>query len=1058
MQELIGQTLNRYRINSLLGEGGMGAVFKAEDLTLQRNVAVKVMHPHFARQENFRDRFLQEARTAARLDHPGIVQVYDFGQHQELLYIIMEFIPGENLQTMLRDLKAAGKWIRLDEAVHLIRLTATALDYTHNKGVLHRDLKPANIMLKPEPGDVLPYRPVITDLGLARLLEGTRLTQEGTSMGTPVYISPEQALGQNTDARSDVYSLGVLLFELVTGQPPFPVRTMADAIRYHVQTPPPKPRSLRPELPVDLEKAILFALEKTPAKRVPNAGAFADALKLIGPQVESFATATPTKIESVAISQAVSLMTQFEDQTGGRGVSILQEFAAPPDMSADRIQIMGKDKTTKSMVFQGGQMIVGRSETCQIQLPGNSISRQHARISFDGQRYQVTDLDSTNGTFLGNNRLLPGVAANWDPSQPLRMGDFWLKLILAGQATYKEGAESPTAAHPPLGSIAGTFTPSQPGTRAGSGRVGVAIEESSLTVEPGKSGAISVMLINQGAVVDHFRVAVDGVPENWVSLPPTLQLMPGGQQVVRIPISPERSPGSKAGRYTINVRVTSQDNPTEVGQASTAFTVAPFYRLSAEMYPQKIQTDRPARLTIHNQGNTREVYTVALRDRADELEFHPQDAQVQVPPGGSGSAEFRARLRKRYLLGANKTHPFSGTISTPQGETQSLSGEAISRPVIPVWMLSALVILCVVLTAAGGFYINEFNKQAAAATQAILATQTESARLAALVDTDGDGLTDEQERALGTTINSPDSDGDGLSDKEEVEGTTDPLNPDTDGDMLSDGDEKIWKTDPNAPDSDGDTIPDGEEVQVLMTSPINVDTDGDGLNDNVDPDPGHLPTLTPTATITLTPTPTENPTETITPSPTIPPDGVSLNCDGTYQRFNKLDGGLSGITLSIDNLVNGSWKPVWAINSGDPNQKQFEDETGLYPFGDCGQLLAVPIRFTGSGAVLQLVIYAWNGSTMELVYDQSGTGGIWEQQGDSVRMERSVYLYGEPNCCPCNREVLYHDWIEDEFVESAISLVPTYQGAPPAECQNPTVPVSTFVIPPPLITPFPISP
>src|SRR3989337_2567561 len=229
MESLIGHSLGRYRVVTLLGEGGMGAVFKGHDATLQRDVAIKVLHPHIARQKDFQERFLHEARTPARLDHPGIVKVYDFGLSDDHLYIVMELIPGANLGKLLNDLKAQGKWIVLPESVELIRQVCLAVDYAHRHGILHRDLKPESIMLKPEPSEGLPYRPVLTDLGLANLGKEGFETREGTSMGIPAYMSPEQALGQPTDSRSDVYSLGILLFELAVGRLPFPAKALTQA-------------------------------------------------------------------------------------------------------------------------------------------------------------------------------------------------------------------------------------------------------------------------------------------------------------------------------------------------------------------------------------------------------------------------------------------------------------------------------------------------------------------------------------------------------------------------------------------------------------------------------------------------------------------------------------------------------------------------------------------------------------------------------------------------------------------------------------------------------------
>jgi serine/threonine-protein kinase len=224
MADLIGRTVGSYRIERLLGEGGMGSVYQAYDLSLERMLAIKFIHPHLARRLDFQQRFIQEARLMARLDHPGIIKVYMLGKEGDLLFLPMEFIKGGNLRQLLDKMIQDKKWIPQNEAVLLVRQLCEVVEYAHEHGVLHRDIKPANLMLKPQPTDGLPFRVILTDLGLAKLLEGLGITQEGTSLGTPAYMSPEQAAGRATDRRSDVYSLGVLLYELAVGRLPFQIK------------------------------------------------------------------------------------------------------------------------------------------------------------------------------------------------------------------------------------------------------------------------------------------------------------------------------------------------------------------------------------------------------------------------------------------------------------------------------------------------------------------------------------------------------------------------------------------------------------------------------------------------------------------------------------------------------------------------------------------------------------------------------------------------------------------------------------------------------------------
>ena len=222
MNHLIGKTLDRYQITALLGQGGMGGVYKARDTMLKRDVALKVMHGHLAQQTVFQQRFLQEAQAAANLDHPGIVKVYDYKAEGDLLYIVMEFVAGENLAQSLQHLQETKRWLVLPEAIRVVQQLAWAVDYAHTQGTLHRDIKPANVMLKPDIADRGQCRPVLTDMGLAKLNESVVITQTGSAMGTPAYMSPEQALGQKTGPATDIFALGVLLYELTVGQLPFP--------------------------------------------------------------------------------------------------------------------------------------------------------------------------------------------------------------------------------------------------------------------------------------------------------------------------------------------------------------------------------------------------------------------------------------------------------------------------------------------------------------------------------------------------------------------------------------------------------------------------------------------------------------------------------------------------------------------------------------------------------------------------------------------------------------------------------------------------------------------
>ena len=265
---VIGTRLGKYEIQAEIGRGGMGMVYKGYDPLLDRPVAIKVLAPHLVWEKGFVERFLREARAAARLKHPHIVTIYDVGHEGDWYYFVMEYLEGQTLAELIRQRGPLSP----DEALLILRQLADALDYAHHHGLVHRDVKPGNIIIGPT-GHV-----TLTDFGIARAAQETQLTGTGMVLGTPQYMSPEQVKGLTVDARSDQYSLAILAYEMLTGYVPFQAESTLALMYKIVHEPPPPLRQVRPDLPPAVEEVLAKALAKEPGNRYPTASSFVDAL------------------------------------------------------------------------------------------------------------------------------------------------------------------------------------------------------------------------------------------------------------------------------------------------------------------------------------------------------------------------------------------------------------------------------------------------------------------------------------------------------------------------------------------------------------------------------------------------------------------------------------------------------------------------------------------------------------------------------------------------------------------------------------------------------------
>jgi tRNA A-37 threonylcarbamoyl transferase component Bud32 len=378
-----GQTIGSYQIADEIGQGGMATVYRAYQTQLERWVAVKIMHTTETSDREFLARFRREARAIAALRHPNILTIYDYGEEHGIAYIVMELVPGGTLKSRL-----TGQPMEWPDAAMLILPVGRALAYAHSEGIIHRDIKPANVLLARADW------PMLADFGLVKLVGHQRgITRPGVSIGTPAYFSPEQAAGDDVDHRSDVYSLGIVLYELLTGRLPFEASSSIEMMLQRLHELPIPPRRFNPRVTPQLEAIIMRALARDLEARHSTMEALVnDLARVPGATGRAAMSAPPAAPTATARLGALSPVT------------------------GPRLMIAGTGATLT--LPQKGEVLIGRADPHATPQPDvdlgphgggqAGVSRRHARLLYSSEGWLLEDLHSTNGTFLNSAPVLPG--------------------------------------------------------------------------------------------------------------------------------------------------------------------------------------------------------------------------------------------------------------------------------------------------------------------------------------------------------------------------------------------------------------------------------------------------------------------------------------------------------------------------------------------------------------------------------------------------------------------------------------------------------------------------
>ncbi len=753
MSYLIGKQIDHYQIEALLGEGGMASVYRAFDLSQNQPVAFKIMHAHLAHQAQFQERFAQESQAVTNFNSPAIIKVSQQGVHEGIPYLVMEYLPGGSLTAYLKQLQWTGKRIALGQVVTVGTQVAEGLSYAHQRGLIHRDIKPDNVLLKLNPGNGV-KQAVIADFGLAMLIKDAQEMATNPFMGSLPYMSPEQCANMPLDGRSDIYSLGIVLYQLSTGQLPFKIDAPADIVK-HLQDAPLPPRLINPDLPESIENVILKALAKKPGDRYQTGAELAHALRQID---------LNEGVAAVAATMDDGVVTQWIEKRWLIGVDVPNRIDVNKTWITEgnyRLLIAHPWEESRIVGVSKKSVTIGRQPGNDIVLNDKAVSGQHVRLERTETGWQVSDLGSTNGTFLDSVPVEFNKPREWLDDQTLQVGSYSLRWQSFAKTQrqqpliswHDEPPPPPPSSGPQVdirpqnGSAkSGPVAAAVAGATAVAGAaalatvpdfvnapvmssegdvLGITITPSQLEVMPGAETFLELSVQNLGATVEDIFIRVEegGLPVAWMTvLEAQAKLLPNEVHTTTVTAVVPQDNTVRAGSHTYQVIATTSRSIQEVVDGS--LMVAAFEDFTLDMHPRNLQEKVTSRLSISDRSNFDNKYVVNGTDDSDALLFEfdePSNAtltdfdevqrSITVPAGTQGTLGFRVKPKKRpWFRTPTSPYFYKVRVRTDTRDWQTLEGQLEVKPRISRGAIIFFILLLLLLGLLGYWAYTQLNE------------------------------------------------------------------------------------------------------------------------------------------------------------------------------------------------------------------------------------------------------------------------------------------------------------------------------------------------------------